>query len=285
MTNEEQKWTTVIEPRRSLFSIDFKEIWRYKDLYSIYVLRNITTVYKQTVLGPLWFFVEPIFSTIMFMVVFGGIAGIPTDTIPQPIFYMSGILLWNYFLNCFNASSGVFVANAGVFGKVYFPRLIVPLATITSNLFKMGIQLVLFICLYLYFVFVEDSNICPNWTLVLFPLYIVFLAMTALSWGLIVSALATKYRDLRMFIGFMMGLFMYATPIIYPMSMVKDSIYGPFLSYNPIAPFFEAFRYGVTSIGSIDWMWMLYSLCCLVMTMIIGLVVFNRVEKNFIDTV
>ncbi|MCK9157139.1 MAG: ABC transporter permease, partial [Paludibacteraceae bacterium] len=259
-TTEQQEWTTVIKPTRGLFSMNFKDMWRYRDLYSIYVVRNITTVYKQTILGPLWFFVEPVFSTIMFMVVFGGIAGIPTDTIPQPIFYMSGILLWNYFLNCFNASSGVFVANAGVFGKVYFPRLIVPLATITSNLFKMGIQLVLFICLYLYFVFVEDSNICPNWTLVLFPLYIVFLAMTALSWGLIVSALATKYRDLRMFIGFMMGLFMYATPIIYPMSMVKDSIYGPFLSYNPIAPFFEAFRYGVTSIGSIDWMWMLYSL-------------------------
>ncbi|HOU69644.1 MAG TPA: ABC transporter permease [Paludibacteraceae bacterium] len=284
-TTEQQEWTTVIKPTRGLFSMNFKDMWRYRDLYSIYVVRNITTVYKQTILGPLWFFVEPVFSTIMFMVVFGGIAGIPTDTIPQPIFYMSGILLWNYFLNCFNASSGVFVANAGVFGKVYFPRLIVPLATITSNLFKMGIQLVLFICLYLYFVFVEDSNICPNWTLVLFPLYIVFLAMTALSWGLIVSALATKYRDLRMFIGFMMGLFMYATPIIYPMSMVKDSIYGPFLSYNPIAPFFEAFRYGVTSIGSIDWMWMLYSLFCLVVTMTIGLVVFNRVEKNFIDTV
>ncbi|HOI27373.1 MAG TPA: ABC transporter permease [Paludibacteraceae bacterium] len=285
MTNEEQKWTTVIEPRRSLFSIDFKEIWRYKDLYSIYVLRNITTVYKQTVLGPLWFFVEPIFSTIMYMVVFGGIAGISTDTLPQPIFYMSGIMLWNYFLQCFNASSNVFVSNAGVFGKVYFPRLIVPLATITSNLFKMGIQLLLFICVYLYFVIIKDTPIAPDWTLALFPLYVIVLALTAMSWGLLVSALTTKYRDLRMFVGFVMGLYMYATPIIYPMSVVKDSIYGSFLKYNPIAPFFEAFRYSATGVGSIDWMWMAYGVVCLVVTLTVGLVVFNRVEKNFIDTV
>jgi len=285
MENEEQKWTTVIEPRRSLFSIDFKEIWRYKDLYSIYVLRNITTVYKQTVLGPLWFFVEPIFSTIMYMVVFGGIAGISTDTLPQPIFYMSGIMLWNYFLQCFNASSNVFVSNAGVFGKVYFPRLIVPLATITSNLFKMGIQLLLFICVYLYFVIIKDTPIAPDWTLALFPLYVIVLALTAMSWGLLVSALTTKYRDLRMFVGFVMGLYMYATPIIYPMSVVKDSIYGSFLKYNPIAPFFEAFRYSATGVGSIDWMWMAYGVVCLVVTLTVGLVVFNRVEKNFIDTV
>lgn len=285
MENEEQKWTTVIEPKRSLFSIDFKDLWRYRDLYSIYVLRNITTVYKQTVLGPLWFFVEPVFSTIMYMIVFGGIAGISTDTLPQPIFYMSGILLWNYFLQCFNASSNVFVANAGVFGKVYFPRLIVPLATITSNLFKMGIQLLLFICVYLYFVIIKDTPIAPDWTLALFPLYVIVLALTAMSWGLLVSALTTKYRDLRMFVGFVMGLYMYATPIIYPMSVVKDSIYGSFLKYNPIAPFFEAFRYSATGVGSIDWMWMAYGVVCLVVTLTVGLVVFNRVEKNFIDTV
>jgi len=219
------------------------------------------------------------------MVVFGGIAGISTDTLPQPIFYMSGIMLWNYFLQCFNASSNVFVSNAGVFGKVYFPRLIVPLATITSNLFKMGIQLLLFICVYLYFVIIKDTPIAPDWTLALFPLYVIVLALTAMSWGLLVSALTTKYRDLRMFVGFVMGLYMYATPIIYPMSVVKDSIYGSFLKYNPIAPFFEAFRYSATGVGSIDWMWMAYGVVCLVVTLTVGLVVFNRVEKNFIDTV
>lgn len=283
--NHDQQWTKVITPKRKFFSFDFEELWRYRDLYSIYVQRNITTVYKQTILGPLWFFVEPVFSTLMYMVVFGGIAGISTDTLPQPVFYMSGILLWNYFTSCFNATSGVLVNQAGVFGKVYFPRMIVPLAACTSNLFKMGIQLLLFIAVYLYFVIAKDVPLCPNWTLLLFPVYILILAMTAMSWGLIVTALTTKYRDLRMFVSFIIGLFMYATPVIYPMSVVQESQYGVFLRYNPIAPFFEAFRYGATGIGLLDWGWMAYGLGCMLVTLVFGALVFNKVEKNFIDTV
>ena len=219
------------------------------------------------------------------MVVFGGIAGISTDTLPQPVFYMSGIVLWNYFLSCFNATSGVLVSQAGVFGKVYFPRMIVPLASCTSNLFKMGIQLLLFIGVYLYFVIVKDVPLCPNWTLLLFPVYIFILAMTALALGLIVTALTTKYRDLRMFVSFIMNLVMYATPVIYPMSVVQESRYGLFLRFNPIAPYFEAFRYGATGIGLLDWGWMAYGLGFMLVTLFLGVLVFNKVEKNFIDTV
>ena len=282
---EQQEWTSVIKPKRKFFSFGFKDLWRYRDLYSIYVVRNITTMYKQTVLGPLWFFIEPIFSTVMYMFVFGGIAGISTDGLPQPIFYMSGILLWNYFSHCFGASSGVLAGNAGVFGKVYFPRLIIPLASMTSQLFKMGIQLLMFIGVYLYFVFVKGAAICPNWTLLLFPVYLLILALTGMSWGLFVTALTTKYRDLRMFVGFVFGLLMYATPVIYPMSVVQDSIYGAFLRYNPIAPFFEAFRYGATGVGLMDWGWMAYGVGCMLVTLFFGVLVFNKVEKNFIDTV
>ena len=282
---QEQQWTKIITPKRKFFSFDFMELWRYRDLFSIYVQRNITTVYKQTILGPLWFFVEPVFSTLMYMVVFGGIAGISTDTLPQPVFYMSGILLWNYFLGCFTATSGVLVNQAGVFGKVYFPRLIVPLASCTSNLFKMGIQLLLFIGVYLYFVIAKDVPLCPNWTLLLFPVYIFILAMTALSLGLFVTALTTKYRDLRMFVSFIMNLVMYATPVIYPMSVVQESRYGLFLRFNPIAPFFEAFRYGATGIGLLDWGWMAYGVGFMLVTLFLGVLVFNKVEKNFIDTV
>lgn len=280
----QQEWTTVIKPKRKFFSFGLKDLWRYRDLYSIYVVRNLTTMYKQTILGPLWFFIEPVFSTLMYMVVFGGIAGISTDGMPQPIFYMSGILLWGYFSHCFGASSGVLVGNAGVFGKVYFPRLIIPLASMTSQLFKMAIQLVLLVIVYIYFV-AHGATIRPNWTLTLFPVYLLILALTGMSWGLFVTALTTKYRDLRMFTSFVFGLLMYATPVIYPMSVVKDSIYGAFLKYNPVAPFFEAFRYGLTGIGLLDWGWMAYGVGCMLVTLFFGVMVFNKVEKNFIDTV
>ena len=283
-SNNQQEWTTVIKPKRKFFSFGLKDLWRYRDLYSIYVVRNLTTMYKQTILGPIWFFIEPVFSTLMYMVVFGGIAGISTDGMPQPIFYMSGILVWGFFGHSYGASSGVLVGNAGVFGKVYFPRLIIPLASMTSHLFKMAIQLVLFIAVYIYCV-AHGAAIRPNWTLLLFPLYLLILALTGMSWGLFVTALTTKYRDLRMFTNFVFGLLMYATPVIYPMSVVKDSIYGAFLKYNPVAPFFEAFRYGATGIGLMDWGWMAYGVGCMLVTLFFGVLVFNKVEKNFIDTV
>ena len=205
-TNKEN-WTIEIKPKKKLLDVDLKGIWRYRDLYYMYVKRDIITVYKQTILGPLWFLIQPILTTIMYMFVFGGLAGISTDGIPQPLFYMSGILLWNYFNAAFMVSSNVFTANASVFGKVYFPRLVVPLSGITSNLIKFGIQLLLFIIIYLYY-YIQGVNLSINWTLLLFPLLILMIALHAMSWGLIISALTTKYRDLTQLVAFGIQLFM-----------------------------------------------------------------------------
>lgn len=281
---EQQEWTTIIKPKRKFFSFGLKDLWRYRDLYSIYVVRNITTMYKQTVLGPLWFFIEPVVSIVMYMMVFGGLAGIPTDGIPQPVFYMSGIMLWGYFSTCFNSSANVLAGHAGIFGKVYFPRMIIPLATITSNLVRTGVHLLLFIGIYIYYV-CHGAPIAPNRTLFLFPVYLIILALMGLSWGLIVTAMTTKYRDLRLFVSYMLRLFMYATPVIYPSSLAEGKSYARFLKYNPISPFFEAFRYGATGVGTFDWSWMLYGVGVMVVTLVLGMLVFNRVEKNFIDTV
>ena len=282
--NTEENWTTVIKPRNKLFEVNLKEIWDYRDLLMLFVKRTITVQYKQTILGPLWWVIQPAMTVIMYMIVFGGIAGIPTDGIPQPLFYLGGVAMWQYFSDCLTKASNTFVTNAGIFGKVYFPRLIIPLASMTSHLFKMAIQLVLFVAVYIYFV-AHGAAIRPNWTLLLFPVYLLILALTGMSWGLFVTALTTKYRDLRMFTSFVFGLLMYATPVIYPMSVVKDSIYGAFLRYNPVAPFFEAFRYGATGIGLMDWGWMAYGVGCMLVTLFFGVLVFNKVEKNFIDTV
>ena len=209
----EEKWDMVITPCKNLFDIDIKGIWRYRDLYRMYVKRDIVTVYKQTILGPLWFFIQPVFTTIMYIVVFGGLAGISTDGVPQAVFYMSGILFWNYFNACFTASSTVFMTNAAVFGKVYFPRLVVPLSGLTSNLVKFAIQFVLWLGVYLYYVF-TGVQMSVNWTVILFPLLIAMTALFAMSWGLIVTSLTTKYRDLNMLVTFGIQLFILAKEII-----------------------------------------------------------------------
>ena len=237
----ENKWNIEIKPKKKLLDVDIKGLWRYRDLYWMYVKRDIVTVYKQTILGPLWFLIQPILTTIMFMFVFGGLAGISTDGMPQSLFYMSGILLWNYFNSAFLASSNVFTLNANVFGKVYFPRLVVPLSGITSNLIKFGIQLLLFISMYLFYWF-QGVSLQVNWTLVLFPFLIFLIAFHAMSWGLIVSALTTKYRDLTQLVTFGIQLFMYATPVIYPLSAAPEK-YRDLISLNPLTPIFEAFKY------------------------------------------
>ena len=244
-TNKEN-WTIEIKPKKKLLDVDLKGIWRYRDLYYMYVKRDIITVYKQTILGPLWFLIQPILTTIMYMFVFGGLAGISTDGIPQPLFYMSGILLWNYFNAAFMVSSNVFTANASVFGKVYFPRLVVPLSGITSNLIKFGIQLLLFIIIYLYY-YIQGVNLSINWTLLLFPLLILMIALHAMSWGLIISALTTKYRDLTQLVAFGIQLFMYLTPVIYPLSAAPEK-YRIFISLNPLTPIFETFKYSCMAV-------------------------------------
>lgn len=276
-------WTKEITPKKRLLDINLRELWRYRDLYYMYVKRDIITVYKQTILGPLWFLIQPILTTIMFMFVFGNLAGISTDGMPQPLFYMAGILLWTYFSNCFNSCSNVFTDNAGVFGKVYFPRLVVPLSSITSNLVKLGIQLLLFIAVYIYFA-TTGAPVKINGYIILFPFLVILVAFHALSWGLIVSALTTKYRDLRQLISFGVQLLMYATPVIYPMSTTSGKIRA-ILELNPLTPIFEAFKYSCMGCGSLDWGGLLYSTIFMLVTLFISVIIFNRTERNFMDTV
>ena len=280
---KEKEWTLVIKPEKRLLDVDLKGIWRYRDLWYMYIKRDIVTVYKQTVLGPLWFFIQPIFTTIMYMFVFGGLAGISTDGVPQPLFYLSGITLWNYFSSCFNGSSNTFSDNAGIFGKVYFPRLVVPLASLTSNLIKMVIQLLLFISVYIYYAAIGGPG-SINAAAFLFPLLVLMLAFHAMSWGLIVSSLTSKYRDLRHLVGFGLQLLMYATPVIYPLSVAGEK-YGWAIRLNPLTPIFEAFKYGVLGNGSLSWGGLLYSFVFMVVMLFVSIIIFNRVERHFMDTV
>ena len=277
------EWTKVIRPKKGLLDLGLKSLWRYRDLWYMYVRRDIVTFYKQTILGPLWFVIQPILTTAMYMFVFGGLAGISTDGAPQPLFYLSGILLWNYFSDSFNVSSNVFISNASVFGKVYFPRLVVPLAGLTSNLVKMGIQLVLFILVYIGYR-ISGAELEINASLLLFPFYVLLLAGHAMSWGLIVSSFTSKYRDMRYLVGFGLQLFMYATPVIYPLSVAGERFKWA-LELNPLTPIFEAFKYGCLSCGSLSWGGLLYSTVFMLVTLFLAVILFNRVERTFMDTV
>ncbi len=278
-----EKWTIEIKPKKKWLDVDLKGLWRYRDLYYMYVKRDIVTVYKQTILGPLWFLIQPILTTIMFMFIFGGLAKISTDGMPQPLFYMSGILLWNYFSAAFLSSSNVFTANASVFGKVYFPRLVVPLSAITSNLIKFGIQLLLFIAIYIYYA-IMGANMVISWTIMFFPILIIIIALLAMSGGLIISALTTKYRDLTQLVAFGIQLFMYLTPVVYPLSASPEK-YKPFIEANPLTPIFESFRYSCMGCGEFNWNGLLYSLIFLIVSLFLSVIIFNRVERNFMDTV
>jgi lipopolysaccharide transport system permease protein len=276
-------WTLVIRPQKRWLDIDFAELWRYRDLYTMYVKRDIAVAYKQTILGPLWYLIQPAFTTIIYMFVFGGLAGISTDGVPQPLFYMSGIMMWNYFNACFSASSNVFVTNQNVFGKVYFPRLVVPLAEITSKLIQLCIQMLLFIAIYIYCLSF-GASVSINAAILLVPLLVLLTAFLAMSWGLIISALTTKYRDLTKLVDFGVQLFMYATPVIYPLSVAPEK-YRLLLMLNPLAPIFETFRYGTLGCSSPDWWGLLYSTLATILSLFIAIVVFCRVERNFIDTI
>lgn len=285
LNSEKEIWSTVIKPKTGLFDIDFKEIFRYKDLYKMFVKRNIITLYKQTVLGPLWFFIQPILSTVMYMVVFGGIAKISTDGLPQPLFYLAGIALWQYFSTCLSSTSNTFVTNAAIFGKVYFPRLIMPLATVTSNLLKFFIQLGLFIVVYIYYIAFTDVQIVVNAYALLFPVLIIMMAGLALGFGILFSSMTTKYRDLTILLDFFVQLWMYATPIIYPLSFIKSEKLKLIMSLNPITSIVETFKYGFLGSGSFSWWTLGYSFGFMCVLMAIGIVVFNRVQKSFMDTV
>jgi len=278
------EWDFVIKPRQSLLHIDFKEIWRYRDLFVQYVKRDIITVYKQTILGPLWFFISPIFTTIMYMFVFNKLAGISTGAIPAPIFYMSGNILWLYFNACFSTGQGAFTSNKGVFSKVYFPRLVAPLSGITSAFIKTAIQSITLMVVYVYFLF-QGVNLHFTIEALLLPFLIVITALFGLGIGLIVSALTVKYRDLNNLVIFGMQLWMYATPVIYPVTITGDRMLTLLLKLNPLQGLFTDFRYMITGIGEMDWVGLGYSTLCTVIMLFIGIIVFNKQERTFMDTI
>ena len=274
---------TIIKPKNKLFDVDFKEIWQYRDLFSMFVKRDIITQYKQTVLGPLWFFIQPALTTVMYMVVFGGIAGISTDELPQPMFYLAGIVCWQYFADCLNKTSTTFTVNQGIFGKVYFPRLIVPLSTISSNLVRMGIQFLLFIAVYVYYL-IMGVQVAPNIYVLLLPVLILMLAGLSLGFGIIISSMTTKYRDLTILFSFIVQLWMYATPVIYPLSTMSEKRQW-IMALNPVTSIIETFKYGTMGTGTFSWGMLGYSFGFMVVLLAIGIVVFNKVQRSFMDTV
>ncbi len=280
----------VIKPRTGLFEVDLKEIWNYRDLWSLFVKRTIKVQYKQTILGPLWWLIQPALTVIMYMVVFGGIAGIPTDGVPQPLFYLGGVCMWQYFSTCLTGTSNTFVSNSNIFGKVYFPRLIMPLATVTSNLVRFGIQVGLFVIVYVYYAIVGQAP-TPNWYLLLAPVLVLMMAGLALGFGIIISSLTTKYRDLQILFSFFVSLWMYATPIVYPLSRVagrqKWGIdVADIMCLNPVTPVIETFKYGALSAGEfVGWGWLAYSFVFMLVLLTIGILIFNKVQKSFMDTV
>lgn len=285
MIEKEQGWTTEICPKDSLLSVDFKEIWRYRDLMMLFVKRNIITQYKQTILGPLWYVIQPLMTTIMYMVVFGGIAKISTDGLPQPLFYLAGISFWQYFSDCLTKTSNTFVNNASIFGKVYFPRLVTPLSDVISNLVRFGIQFGLFLVVYAYYALFTDVQIHTNWYALLFPVLVLMLAGLALGFGILFSSMTTKYRDLQLLLGFFVSLWMYATPVIYPLSTINNETLRLVMQLNPLTGIVEFFKYGMLGVGNHEW-WMLgYSFGFMVVLLAIGIVVFNKVQKSFMDTV
>ena len=289
---QEEKWDIVIKPKDNLFAIDFKELWNYRDLCSLFVKRNIITQYKQTILGPVWFIVQPALTVIMYMIVFGGIAGIPTDGVPRPLFYLAGTALWTYFSECLTKTSNTFVTNSGIFGKVYFPRLVMPIADVISNLLRLGIQFGFFVIVYIVYSLIDPScSAHLTWYALLLPVLIVMMAGLALGFGTIFSSLTTKYRDLQVLLTFLVQLWMYATPIVYPLSQTGSMRFmgvpvHTFMCLNPVTPIIETFKYGFLGCGEfVGWRWLIYSFIFMSLLLGVGIVVFNKVQKSFMDTV
>jgi lipopolysaccharide transport system permease protein len=283
--DNQQTWE--IAPKNNLLDLKLKEVWAYRDLLMLMVRRDFVSFYKQTILGPLWFFVQPIFTTIIFTFIFGNLAGLSTDGLPKPLFYMAGITAWNYFADCLTKTSTVFKDNAGIFGKVYFPRLIVPLSIVVSNLVRFSIQLLLFIFFIAYYYFYQDISFQPSWAILLFPLVLVLMALLGLGAGMIISALTTKYRDLSFLVGFGVQLLMYATAVIYPLSTALEKYpkYSWLIEYNPVTTLIETFRYGFLGNGTFSWVNLGITTLVTIGLLFGGIIIFNKVEKNFVDTV
>lgn len=286
MHKTDNNWTTVIEPRQRLLQLNLREVWQYRDLCRLLVRRSITTQYKQTLLGVLWFVIQPLFTTAMYMVVFGGIAGLSTDGLPQPLFYLAGISLWNYFADSMTKNANTFVDNASIFGKVYFPRIVMPLATVISHLLRLAIQLSLFLVIYaIYQIWIMPGALHTNGAILLLPLLIVMLAGHSLAFSMLFSSCTTKYRDLQVMLSFVVGLWMYATPVIYPLSAIENSKLHTLMLLNPISSIIETFRYGMLGVGEMNWGSLAYSFVLMLVLLLVALVTFNKVQRDFMDHV
>lgn len=284
---QDDTWLYEISAKKKAFDLNLKEIWRYRDLLMLFVKRDITTVYKQTILGPLWYFIQPLFTSVIFTLVFNNLGSISTGSIPPFLFNLTGITIWNYFTACFTGTSDTFTKNAGIFGKVYFPRAIMPISVTISNLVKFGIQLLILIAFYIYYV-ASGVDLSPNLTLLLFPVLVAIMAITGLGLGMITSAMTTKYRDLNVLVGFAVSLLMYISAVPYPVAIAHEKLptfAANIITYNPLSHILESFRYMVLNTGTFSWGGALYAFVFALVVFFIGLVIFNRTEKSFIDTV
>ena len=277
-------WTTIISPKSKWYEINLKEIWEYRDLISIFVKRDIISIYKQTILGPVWFLLGPLFTVFTYTFLFSEIAHLSTDGLPGPLFYLGGTTLWNYFQACFNGAASTFSANAGIFGKVYFPRLVTPISLMISNLLKLSFQFLTYIGFLIYYFQGSSKIVFHIELLYLMPFVVLIIAMIAMGSGILISSLTSKYRDLSMLVGIGITLLMYATPIMYPTSSIPE-LYRPYLHLNPISPLIELFRYIFTGTGIFTYFQLLYSLFFGIIILVIGIFVFHRTEKTFMDTV
>ncbi|BAO55728.1 ABC transporter permease [Nonlabens marinus] len=287
---KEEEWLYEIKPKGSLIQLNFKEIWQYRDLLVLFVKRDIVTVYKQTILGPLWYLIQPLFTSVIFTLVFNGFGDIQTGSINPFLFNLAGITMWNYFRDCLTGTSNTFTANAGIFGKVYFPRVVVPMSVTFSNVFKFGIQLFIFIVFYFYFAYNGGAG-TPNIYFLLLPAYILIMALTGLGLGMMISSATTKYRDLSVLVGFGVQLLMYVSAVPYSLSEIKNSDKGwvnqvlPFIEWNPLTQIIEGFRFMTLGLGEFSWPMFFYTFIISVVFFLVGLMVFNRTERSFIDTV
>src|SRR4051812_34086556 len=281
----DEGWTEVITPRDHLFDLHLKEVWRYRDLLFLFVKRDFAAQYRQTILGPLWHIIQPLFTSFMFLVVFNKIAKIPTDKLPPILFYMSSITIWNYFSSCLNNTSNTFIANAGIFGKVYFPRLVSPLSSVVSNIIRFGIQFCLLLCLIIYYNATGIYAVHIGLNNLFIPVIVVIMAALGLGLGIIISSLTTKYRDLTILISFGVQLLMYATPVVYPLSFIEKSKYTNFIRWNPLSPLVEGFRYAVLGQGTFNLYFFGYSIIFTIIALLFGVLLFNKVERSFMDTV
>ncbi|KRD07474.1 ABC transporter permease [Flavobacterium sp. Root901] len=286
MNNNSNNWLFEITPKNKFFSLNFKEIWQYRDLLLLFVKRDIITVYKQTVLGPLWYLIQPLFTSITFTIIFNNVAGINTGIVRPFLFNLAGITVWNYFTACLNGTSDTFKANASIFGKVYFPRIITPLSVVISNLIKLGIQLVIFIAFYIFY-YLQGDKLTLNATVFFFPLLIINMGILGLGLGMLISSMVTKYRDFSYLVAFGIQLLMYLSAVMYPMELIKAKLpaYGWIVEYNPLAYIIESARYMLLNVGEISIIGLSFTVAVTIIIFFLGLLIFNKTEKSFIDTV